>query len=165
MDCTPNANQSFGPRMEPGCRSFDLPSLFENLVFACLPAALFIALSPWSFVKLLRRPALFSLRIDNVDTSALRRSDLRHITNVVPQDPLWIPGTIRANVDPFHVAPDEAIFAAIVRVGLGSLLEAHGTDKVIDVAVLSTGQKQLLCFARAMIKTSKILVLDEAMSR
>ncbi|KAI1268251.1 ABC transporter [Xylariaceae sp. FL1019] len=105
-----------------------------------------------------------TISIDSMETSVLRRGDLRHQINTVPQDPVWIPGTIRDNVDPYHVGTDDAIIDAIRRIGLGSLLEAHGIDKVIDATVLSSGQKQLLCFARAMIKTSKILVLDEAMS-
>lgn len=106
------------------------------------------------------------ISIDNVDTSTLRRSDVRRLTNVVPQDPLWVPGTIRANVDPSHVAPDEAIVGALKRVGIWSLIEDEGgIDKKMDDAVFSTGQKQLLCFARAVVKKSKILVLDEAMSR
>ncbi|KAI0157335.1 ABC transporter [Xylariaceae sp. FL1272] len=105
-----------------------------------------------------------NISIDNMDALVLRGSDLRRNIHTVPQDPVWIPRTIRDNVDPFHVALENSIVGAIRRIGLGSLLDAHGIDKVIDVTVLSTSQKQLLCFARAMIKTSKILVLDEAVS-
>lgn len=60
--------------------------------------------------------------VDNVDTLILRRSALRQIINVVPRDPLWIPETVRASIDPFRVAPDDAIVRAIIGVGLGSLL-------------------------------------------
>jgi ABC-type multidrug transport system fused ATPase/permease subunit len=104
--------------------------------------------------------------IDNVDISDLRNSTVRHLINVVPQDPVWIPGTIRTNVDPLHVAPDDTIERALRRVGLWSVVEAQGgLDKKRDTTAFSSGQKQLLCFARAMVKQSKILVLDEAMSR
>jgi ATP-binding cassette subfamily C (CFTR/MRP) protein 1 len=106
------------------------------------------------------------ITIDEVDISTLSHSELRSRINVVSQDPFLIPGTVRFNVDPFLVVPDEQIQHALNRVGLWTIVqEQGGLDKVMDTEAWSTGQKQLLCFARAMVRQCKILVLDEAMSR
>jgi ABC-type multidrug transport system fused ATPase/permease subunit len=97
-------------------------------------------------------------------------NEIRSRLNVVPQDPFIIPGTsIRFNIDPFENATsDDDIIPALQRVGLWNHIKDNGgLDGGIDGLALSTGQKQLLCFVRAMLrrKTSNILILDEVMSR
>ncbi|KIX01229.1 uncharacterized protein Z518_08954 [Rhinocladiella mackenziei CBS 650.93] len=59
--CPDGSDRSFGPRVDPGCRSLDFTLQFEDFFFACLPAALFILLSTWSLITLLQRQARFSL--------------------------------------------------------------------------------------------------------
>lgn len=104
--------------------------------------------------------------VDGVDVSTLAREDLRAHLNVVPQDPLLLPGTIRANVDPFQSSPDDKITASLARVGLWDMVrDQGGLDSEIDVTAWSAGQKQLLCLSRAMVRESKVLILDEITSR
>ncbi|EHK47560.1 multidrug resistance-associated protein [Trichoderma atroviride IMI 206040] len=106
-----------------------------------------------------------SISIDGVDTSTLSNAEVRSRINVVSQDAFILPGSIRFNVDPLNHASDEDIIQALRRVRLWSIVEEQGgIDEEIDLSSWSAGQKQLLCFARAMVKRSKILVLDEAMS-
>lgn len=106
-----------------------------------------------------------SISIDDVDLSTLTCAEVRSRINVVPQDPFLMPGTIRFNVDPFNSASDEDIIRTLEQVRLRTIIdEQGGIDKEIDLSSWSSGQKQLLCFARAMLKKSKILILDEAMS-
>ncbi|KAK4073442.1 uncharacterized protein Triagg1_5268 [Trichoderma aggressivum f. europaeum] len=106
-----------------------------------------------------------SISIDDVDLSTLACAELRSRINVVSQDPFLMPGTIRFNVDPLNGASDEDITRALDQVRLRTIIdEQGGIDKEIDLSSWSSGQKQLLCFARAMLKKSKILILDEAMS-
>jgi ABC-type multidrug transport system fused ATPase/permease subunit len=72
-------------------------------------------------------------------------------------------------MDPFSdIASDEELIGALQRVGLWDLIrEQSGLDGDIEALALSAGQKQLLCFARAMVRRKKcdVLVLDEATSR
>lgn len=106
------------------------------------------------------------IKIDGLDITSLNCEHLRKAINVVPQDPFLMPGTVRFNVDPFGLASDEEMIRALTRVGLWAIVcEQGGLDKAMDTSAWSAGQKQLFCFARAMTKKSKILILDEAMSR
>lgn len=107
------------------------------------------------------------IELDGVDVSTLVPSELRSLINVVSQDAFLMPGSIRLNLDPFGEASDDAeITRSLQKVGLWSLVQDQGgLDREMDVAGWSAGQKQLLCLTRAVIRKSKILILDEAMSR
>ncbi|KAF9878698.1 ABC multidrug transporter [Colletotrichum karsti] len=62
MSCPTSSDQSFGPRVDPACRSFDFTLEFEDIFFACLPSALLVLLAPSRIVPLLRKPATFVVR-------------------------------------------------------------------------------------------------------
>lgn len=106
------------------------------------------------------------ITIDGVEPTTLRRNEFRRRINIIAQDPFFLPGSLRLNIDPFRVVSDEKITKALERVGLWTMAqEKGGLNMDLDPTAWSAGQKQLLCFARAMARDCKILILDEAMSR
>ncbi|KAK6390405.1 hypothetical protein LTR65_005528 [Meristemomyces frigidus] len=103
--------------------------------------------------------------IDGIDLATLSSDVIRQRVNVVPQDAFFLPGTVRLNLDPFDTVTDEDIISALRRVGLwDTVRDRGGLPGKMDSAAWSAGQKQLFCLARAMIKKSPILILDEAAS-
>lgn len=104
--------------------------------------------------------------IDGIDISTIPRQEVRQRVNTLPQEPFFLRGSVRDNLDPLCETDDGRITRALGTVQLWDLLEPRGgLDGDLDEAVLSHGEKQLFCLARAIIKPSNILIMDEATSR
>lgn len=104
--------------------------------------------------------------VDEIDLALLDRGDIRTRLSVVTQEPFFIPGSIRLNLDPHNRASDECIESSIKKIGLWARVEANGgLDMDFIASDWSMGERQLFSLARALTTPSPILVLDEATSR
>ncbi|KAJ7918968.1 multidrug resistance-associated ABC transporter [Mycena leptocephala] len=109
-----------------------------------------------------------SILIDGLDIKNMGLHDLRSSISIVPQMPDLFEGTLRENIDPIGEHDDVDIWVALGQAHLKEYVESlpEGLDAPVREGgqSLSSGQRQLLCFARALLRKSKILVLDEATS-
>eukprot|EP00164_Ancoracysta_twista_P000322 GFYU01000446.1.p1 GENE.GFYU01000446.1~~GFYU01000446.1.p1 ORF type:complete len:230 (-),score=87.23 GFYU01000446.1:183-872(-) len=106
--------------------------------------------------------------VDGVDISGMRLSDVRSKMSIIPQDPVLFSGTIRYNLDPFNEHSEEEMWEAVRRVHLSDFVHSleDGLDSVVSERGdnFSSGQKQLICIGRALLRNSKIILMDEATS-
>ena len=131
-----------------------------------------------------------SIEIDGQDISKLNLKAVRDQITMIPQDPTLFTGTLRFNLDPFDEHPDERLLELIKKAGLDVLLNQRETNQENDAKQtkndsrvddggkfkglilnfkvqeegknLSVGERQLICIVRAVLRSNKIVVLDEA---
>ncbi|KNZ79214.1 ABC transporter C family member 2 [Termitomyces sp. J132] len=126
-----------------------------------------------------------SITIDGTDISKVGLTDLRSGLAIIPQDPLLFSGTLRTNLDPFGLHDDAKLWDALKRSYLVENTSKHDSLSTTDEVVpsnahtllnrftldsiiedeggnLSIGQRSLVSLARALVKDSKVIILDEA---
>ncbi|OAX35090.1 P-loop containing nucleoside triphosphate hydrolase protein [Rhizopogon vinicolor AM-OR11-026] len=167
----------------------ELPNVLHNLNFEILPTEKVgilgrtgsgkstLALSFFRFVEATEG----CVTVDGLDISTIGLSDLRSKLTIIPQDPTILSGTLRSTLDVFDEYEDAEIFEALRHV---HLIPSDAADEVVEDegdAInanvfrnlespvseggenFSTGEKQFLCMARAILKRSKVLIMDEVM--
>lgn len=166
----------------------DLPLILNNMTFSANPLEKIGICGRTGEGKSSILSALYRITeieggeilIDGINIAKLGLFALRSNISIIPQDPVVFNGTIRKNLDPFGSVDDEDMWQALKRTGLieesqfenvkeqplDSDLHKFHLDQVVEYEGknLSLGEKQLLAFARAMVRKSKIIVLDEATS-
>ena len=108
---------------------------------------------------------------DGIPTSKINLDALRTNITIIPQVPELLSDTLRGNLDPFGQYDDATLNDALRAAGLFSIQSEDDEGRVtLETAIssgggnLSIGQRQILALARAIVRCSKLLILDEGKS-
>jgi len=112
------------------------------------------------------KPTSGSLLIGGIDISSINGDQLRRSISIIPQEPSIFMGNLKENLDPKNLYSDEEINNVLKITRLNKLIEGDVMKFQIEEQGrnLSLGQKQLISFGRAILKKSKIILMDEVTS-
>ncbi|XP_048466697.1 ATP-binding cassette sub-family C member 3 isoform X2 [Rhincodon typus] len=104
--------------------------------------------------------------IDGVKIADIGLHDLRSKLTIIPQDPVLFSGSLRMNLDPFNQYSEDEVWKAVELSHLKQFVNSLPAKLEHECSEggenLSVGQRQLVCLARALLRKTRILILDEA---
>ena len=106
--------------------------------------------------------------IDDIDIKNIGLHDLRSKITLISKDPILLAGTLRKNLDPYDEYSDREIWDILALVNLNTFVADLYEELLFKCEPgggnLDTGPRQRLCLAKAILRKSKIILFDEAIS-